>query len=334
MNYTENYHLPQWAKSDRIMMEDFNGAMSSIENGLTRLERRKTAFDNLSRDAYRQEVRQRVHHGSGGGLDAMWVNALSSLEEVGSGHAWGGGYGIGLGKGKRPTKEGVLATAKEISYIKWAPTYVEYSLTAAAEFTSDGFGSIETITCWFGKNTTFTSKDFPFVLTFTRADTNAIVAQTELLSDITNGSKAYTVNFPVEENVRYRVEFHLPDKSTFYGFGGFYINSEMNRDKLLEMTFTDRPKSDTLVKSVSRPADYQKAKGIIRWAGDGSAKLRINGQELPVLRTKDAINAKGELCKETELELAELPEGDLTVELTAQVNTGPFRVYDYGLIWQ
>lgn len=35
MNYTKNYHLPQWVKSDRIMMEDFNAMNSSIENGLT-----------------------------------------------------------------------------------------------------------------------------------------------------------------------------------------------------------------------------------------------------------------------------------------------------------
>ena len=35
MNYTENYHLPQWVKSDRIMMEDFNAAMAEIESGLT-----------------------------------------------------------------------------------------------------------------------------------------------------------------------------------------------------------------------------------------------------------------------------------------------------------
>lgn len=35
MNYTPNYHLPQWVKSDRIMMEDFNAMNGSIENGLT-----------------------------------------------------------------------------------------------------------------------------------------------------------------------------------------------------------------------------------------------------------------------------------------------------------
>ena len=35
MNYTTNYHLPQWVESDRIMMEDFNEAMEEIETGLT-----------------------------------------------------------------------------------------------------------------------------------------------------------------------------------------------------------------------------------------------------------------------------------------------------------
>lgn len=35
MNYTEKYHLPQWVETDRIMMDDFNAAMASIEGGLT-----------------------------------------------------------------------------------------------------------------------------------------------------------------------------------------------------------------------------------------------------------------------------------------------------------
>ena len=36
MNYTKNYRLPQWVKSDRIMMDDFNAAMNSMESGMTR----------------------------------------------------------------------------------------------------------------------------------------------------------------------------------------------------------------------------------------------------------------------------------------------------------
>ena len=34
MNYTTNYHLPQWVETDRILMEDFNDAMSGIDLGI------------------------------------------------------------------------------------------------------------------------------------------------------------------------------------------------------------------------------------------------------------------------------------------------------------
>ena len=39
MNYTTNYHLPQWSESDRILMGDFNDAMSRIETGLSEVVR-------------------------------------------------------------------------------------------------------------------------------------------------------------------------------------------------------------------------------------------------------------------------------------------------------
>ena len=31
MNYTEYYQLPQWEKTDRVLMEDFNKAMATME---------------------------------------------------------------------------------------------------------------------------------------------------------------------------------------------------------------------------------------------------------------------------------------------------------------
>ena len=34
MQHTQNYQLPQWEKSDRILMEDFNEAMSNIETAI------------------------------------------------------------------------------------------------------------------------------------------------------------------------------------------------------------------------------------------------------------------------------------------------------------
>lgn len=34
MNYTTNYHLPQWVESDRILMGDFNDAMETLDGGI------------------------------------------------------------------------------------------------------------------------------------------------------------------------------------------------------------------------------------------------------------------------------------------------------------
>ena len=34
MNYTTNYHLPQWVETDRIQMEDFNQAMADIDEAM------------------------------------------------------------------------------------------------------------------------------------------------------------------------------------------------------------------------------------------------------------------------------------------------------------
>ena len=46
MNYTENYHLPQWEKEDRIMMDDFNQMCRDMEAGLA-----KTAKDAAAETA-------------------------------------------------------------------------------------------------------------------------------------------------------------------------------------------------------------------------------------------------------------------------------------------
>lgn len=35
MEYTKNYHLPQWKEDDRIMMRDFNQMCADMEKGLT-----------------------------------------------------------------------------------------------------------------------------------------------------------------------------------------------------------------------------------------------------------------------------------------------------------
>ena len=52
MEYTTNYHLPQWVESDRIMMGDFNQMCSDIEIGLTTTKAAADAAKGTADSAY------------------------------------------------------------------------------------------------------------------------------------------------------------------------------------------------------------------------------------------------------------------------------------------
>ena len=43
MEHTQNYNLPQWAKTDRIMMDDFNQAMADIDSSISAVEAKADA---------------------------------------------------------------------------------------------------------------------------------------------------------------------------------------------------------------------------------------------------------------------------------------------------
>ena len=50
MNYTENYQLPQWAESDRVLMADFNSLNSKLDTALWDLEQRKSECKQLKQE--------------------------------------------------------------------------------------------------------------------------------------------------------------------------------------------------------------------------------------------------------------------------------------------
>ncbi len=37
MNYTENYQLPQWVETDRVLMEDFNNAFAKMDASIPQI---------------------------------------------------------------------------------------------------------------------------------------------------------------------------------------------------------------------------------------------------------------------------------------------------------
>ena len=52
MNYTNNYHLPQWVETDRIQMEDFNQMCEDIDGGITAAKAAASTAQTTANAAY------------------------------------------------------------------------------------------------------------------------------------------------------------------------------------------------------------------------------------------------------------------------------------------
>ena len=333
MNYTENCHLPQWEEQDRVLRTDFNDAFSKLEEIGTDQARVRSVEDKLIRDAYRREVQNRVHHGPGGTLDGMWVNALTTREDAGGdGHGWNGKYGVSLGGGYLPTVEGIKPTIQEISEISIVGDTANYKYQAAAEFVSDGYGTMTGLACYF--NRWYNSKEnMTITIRFIRLDTKEQVAQA---GPLTSGAGLYTmfpVNFPLEAHIPYRVEFDYPEGSQYPGLAGFCFASQYYNGTTW-MTFGPRQAAGTITKKVDAPEDAKSVVGILRWSGGGTASLEINKAKPEPVKSRETVNAFGETCTETEYRIDPLPAGTLSVVLRMKQSGEALKVFDYGLIWQ
>ena len=152
MKYTEKCRLPQWDETDRVLRTDFNDAFAGLERIGADHGQLRWMAGNLIRDAYRREVQGRILHGRCGLSDSMWINALETREEAGGdGHGWNGKYGVFLGGGALPTVEGIRANAKEISEIRTLGTDEDNIHQAAAEFVSNGYGTLVNLSCYFNR---------------------------------------------------------------------------------------------------------------------------------------------------------------------------------------
>ena len=76
MNYTQNYHLPQWVRSDRIMMDDFNDAMNRLETGL------KSNADAASALSSRITAAQNAANAAKSAADAAQSTANTARSEA------------------------------------------------------------------------------------------------------------------------------------------------------------------------------------------------------------------------------------------------------------
>lgn len=353
MDYTPNHHLPQWVKSDRIMMDDFNQMCRDMEAGLNRAEANadssvgtlRSEIDNkldsaqsdrarlyavagdMARDFYRQAVQQEFQHGSAVLSDSFWFNGLWRPRE--GPYTSGGTCGIRLSS-PAATLEGVKKTMKSLGYVATVSSYTNKSRYAGFTFTSNGCGVITSVTLLSLKRT---DVEFTTTLRLLREDTGRLVAESAPFTSQSGTMLSpyhVPVQFPLVDGVTYRMEFALPDSSTFNGEAHFAIVN----GTIPDMTVAARPNTLNITKSITPPSWARSASGILHWAGSGTVSLSVNGTRLPVVRTTGSINAEGTACQEVEYTLASLPKGALTLTANMQRGSGALELYDYGLLWK
>ena len=343
MNYTPNYRLPQWEKPDRIMMDDFNRMCANIEAGLTggadATAHLQIPIENLCRDLYRQTAQQRLFHGQCGETDSMWVNALTTRDEAGDNTGWNGRYGIRLEDAALPTLNGIAATAKEEAWINtWPdlpPTPISYR--AAVTFISNGYGTLENVKIW-NQRHQYDEVTAAMTLSLKRLDTGAVVGQTTIkprshpnVKDVSE----HAAGFPLEAGIRYRLELVLPDSSSYQCRCGILLESKAYDENYpIVAPITLGPRAiQPLVRTVTPPEFARGAIVLMRWRGNGSATLSVNGDTLTG-SSRDTVNAEGQACREVEFRMDTLPKGPLTVKLEVIKGTSGTAVFDYGFIWQ
>ena len=351
MEYTPNHHMPQWVKSDRIMMDDFNAAFASIETGLDKAQataadvlgaaqstdtRLRTIAADLSRDFYRLAIQQKLQHGTAGITDSMWLNAFNCREDAPG--VWCGGSGLAL-SGKKATVAGIKATAEQISYVSTVPAYTYQSQTAAVTFISDGSGILEKvgfITEW---NAQYTSTDVNFVVKLYEHETDQFIAESGPFATEQAYGQDYayvrTVNLPVRAGVKYRMEFTVP-AGQGYQRATYFVLGNTRRPHLLAevLTIKDPAVRGSFTHTLTPPSWATGGIILIRWSGNGTITAAVNGKNMPVNRTRQYIDVSGQLCKETEVLLAALPAPSLSLGLALQAGPGGLNLFDCGMLWK
>ena len=127
MNYTKNYRLPQWVKEDRIMMDDFNAAMSSMESGMTRTDAKADTAISTANAA------------------KQTADAAANAKPYVVGHYTGTGVDQEINVGFRPSFliiSGMGDTTIVNSDLSWTPYFAltgGHVLTNRVGFTDTGF---------------------------------------------------------------------------------------------------------------------------------------------------------------------------------------------------
>ena len=151
MNYTENYQLPQWEETDRVLRTDFNGAMAKVDQSLGALEKKDSYIllkDYTVEEEYIFSMNLDIsdidwNQWQTVCMDIWTFNSQGGIAEV---KVNGGGSHVSMGGSRsEPFAEGVISSIESETYnarpirIYFFPMKDSRNLIRAISMTDDSF---------------------------------------------------------------------------------------------------------------------------------------------------------------------------------------------------
>ena len=354
MNYTTNYHLPQWVETDRIRMEDFNQAMADIDEGIAE-ERsaRQEAINDLSQSAAQSQAAAKTElfnklRQSGYDLyqmagraacknlfsfaaKSMVINTLHTAEELARAeiclHLTGGGIQIG------PATELTLAKINAAIY-EWTngeAASIAASATAAVKFRSTFRGTITKLNVWYHRTNVNNTGSLPLYVRLYDQATGSRIYQSERLSgkvmSQTDTADTLTVAVPVEPNRDYRLELYSGG-DIFTGTIGF---GTMGTEALTGEAAGQAITSCSVTDSMTLETRADQAVAVVHYSGgDQAPTATLDGQAMTAGTPKAATALDGTACQELEFFLEGSFSGAVTLVVSAQSSGSDLTLHDAG----
>ena len=320
MNYTEKYHLPQWVKEDRIMMEDFNAAMAGIEKGLNDskavIDQNQSTVENVGAQIWSAVTRcaRNILFGTmeQNGKDKIFCansllcHPLGTKELAGtlSGGKWSDALGVFAGRGEERT--GVDLKKQCISFQGGNLKLPSSSSNSRShyEFTAPVTGVIRGFTLFTNLSVLPTGGDphlnRPVQFTAKKkvgdSYSETVYQKDFILDKIFTQAEDYedeiTVEVPITKGSSYYFELKLSGSTDIYGRYGFVVNATPGDSYLEDIHWIDHSQfriynqpvpAVTVSRTMPAEGTVNRAAAIVRYQKDGASPttaVTLNGQAM------------------------------------------------------
>lgn len=341
MNYTKEHHFPQWEKTDRVLMEDFNRMCQDMETGLNEANASAASADAAAEARALARLRKL-------GYDLCQTAARSAAAGASQGHAKGLVYNGLTTPEERAKTDGLYIpecdgmwlgprTGLTLERLNEKITETQIGTTKSTgdktsswiKFHSVGRGVIQELQIWFHQNSTHYYTPNVTVRCYDVSASTYVYDSGEVKQEMTGAigeiRRTVAVDIPIEAGHDYRLEMDM--KASLFG-GRTGIGTEETQSlagTLVPTLYTGGTVSDSL--RLESPASM--ALAVVHYTGgDAAPTAKIKDQAMTPAASRQTTSARGAACTEQEYFLEGSWSGDVSLSAAFQSTNNDLTIHD------